>query len=169
QLTVNPRTAHEYLQLSEGNRKITNDASNPNYNRGFETFLSYAQTLCTEALQERCYWEVEWEGQQVYIAMSYIELLRMYCSDTVSFGFNDKSWSLRCNSSQFAFFHDSYKKVISGPLSRRIGIYLDHRARTLSFYSITDTMKLLHRVGTLFTEPLYGGFWVFDDSSVKLC
>ncbi|KAI5610072.1 tripartite motif-containing protein 16-like, partial [Silurus asotus] len=168
QLTVNPRMVHEYLQLSEGNRKITYDASNPNYNRESEIFSTFAEALCREALQERCYWEVEWGGQQVYIAMSYIGVFEIYSCDTAHFGFNDKSWSLRCNSSQFTFFHDSCKKVISGPLSRRIGIYLDHRAGTLSFYSITDTMKLLHRVSTFFTEPLYGGFWVFNDSSVKL-
>ncbi|KAF7687001.1 hypothetical protein HF521_015394 [Silurus meridionalis] len=168
QLTVDTRTSHRDLQLSEGNRNITFDNSKP-YTQKPESFNYYSQTLCREALQKRCYWEVEWGGQQVYIAASYRGVERKGCFTSIGFGFNDKSWSLRCNSSQFTFFHDSYKKVISGPVSRRIGIYLDHRAGTLSFYSITDTMKLLHRVRTYFTEPLYGGFWVFDDSSVKIC
>ncbi|KAI5087852.1 tripartite motif-containing protein 16-like [Silurus meridionalis] len=169
QLTVDTRTSHRDLQLSEGNRNITFDDSKPNNTQKPESFDYYSQTLCREALQKRCYWEVEWGGQQVYIAASYRGVERKGCFTSIGFGFNDKSWSLRCNSSQFTFFHDSYKKVISGPVSRRIGIYLDHRAGTLSFYSITDTMKLLHRVRTYFTEPLYGGFWVFDDSSVKIC
>ena len=52
------------------------------------------------------------------------------------------------------------------PLSTRVGVYLDHRAGTLSLYSVSDTMTLLHRVQTPFTEPLYPGFFV--DRSVKI-
>ncbi|KAJ8278193.1 hypothetical protein GJAV_G00084930 [Gymnothorax javanicus] len=50
-----------------------------------------------------------------------------------------------------------------------IGVYLDHRAGTLSFYSVSDTMTLLHRVQTTFTQPLCPGFGPHAGSSVKLC
>ncbi len=50
----------------------------------------------------------------------------------------------------------------------RIGVFVDHSAGTLSFYSISDTMSLIHTVQTTFTQPLYPGFRVFD-GSVKLC
>ncbi|XP_058240372.1 E3 ubiquitin-protein ligase TRIM65-like isoform X1 [Hemibagrus wyckioides] len=169
QLTVDPRSAYKALQLSEGNRKITFDDTKPNNNRGPEVFNYFAQALCREALQERCYWEVEWGGQRVYIAVAYGDVERHGCCSEVNFGQNIKSWSLCCNSSQFEFFHNSRKTVISGPVSTRVGIYLDYRAGSLSFYSITNTMTLLHRVCTSFTKPLYAGFWVFDYSSVKLC
>ncbi|KAJ8277131.1 hypothetical protein GJAV_G00071800 [Gymnothorax javanicus] len=54
--------------------------------------------------------------------------------------------------------------------TERIGVYLDHRAGTLSFYSITSVMTLLHRVQTTFTQPLYPGFgFCHVGSSVKLC
>ncbi|KAF4071259.1 hypothetical protein AMELA_G00271180, partial [Ameiurus melas] len=168
-LTVDPRTAHRDLHLSEGDRKITFDEANTHNHTEPERFNYYAQALCREALQERCYWEVEWGGQQVYIAASYRGVDRIGCCSNLGFGHNDKSWSLCCNSSQFSFFHNACKTVISGPLSTRIGIYLDHGAGSLSFYSITDTMTLLLRVCTTFTEPLHAGFWVFDGSSVKLC
>ncbi|PWA23285.1 hypothetical protein CCH79_00021028, partial [Gambusia affinis] len=46
---------------------------------------------------------------------------------------------------------------ISGPVSSRVGVYLDHRAGILSFYSVSETMTLLHRVQTRFTEPLLAG------------
>ncbi|KAI3374555.1 hypothetical protein L3Q82_021129 [Scortum barcoo] len=36
-----------------------------------------------------------------------------------------------------------------------------HRAGILSFYSISETMTLLHRVQTTFTQPLYAGLWFF--------
>ncbi|KAL1005106.1 hypothetical protein UPYG_G00054580 [Umbra pygmaea] len=50
----------------------------------------------------------------------------------------------------------------------RVGVYLDHRAGTLSFYSVSDTMTLLHRVQTTFTQPLYPGFYVYDGTSVEI-
>ncbi|KAL0978831.1 hypothetical protein UPYG_G00176270 [Umbra pygmaea] len=49
-----------------------------------------------------------------------------------------------------------------------VGVYLDHRAGTLSFYSVSDTMTLIHRVQTIFTQPLYPGFNVFSGRSVKI-
>ncbi|XP_067248557.1 tripartite motif-containing protein 16-like isoform X2 [Chanodichthys erythropterus] len=57
------------------------------------------------------------------------------------------------------------------PSSRRIGVYVDHSAGTLSFYSVSgDTMILIHTVQTTFTQPLYPGFGVYNvGSSVKLC
>nr|XP_055059012.1 tripartite motif-containing protein 16-like [Misgurnus anguillicaudatus] len=51
----------------------------------------------------------------------------------------------------------------------RIGVFVDHSAGTLSFYSISDTMTLIHRFQTTFTQPLYPGFTVFKGSTVKLC
>ncbi|XDV31352.1 hypothetical protein PO909_034058 [Leuciscus waleckii] len=52
--------------------------------------------------------------------------------------------------------------------SRR-GVCVDHSAGTLSFYSVSDTMSLIHTVQTTFTQPLYPGFMVYYGSSVKLC
>ncbi|XP_067248771.1 tripartite motif-containing protein 16-like [Chanodichthys erythropterus] len=53
---------------------------------------------------------------------------------------------------------------------RRIGVYVDHSAGPLSFYSVSgDTMILIHTVQTTFTQPLYPGFGVYKGSSVKLC
>ncbi len=53
---------------------------------------------------------------------------------------------------------------------RRIGVYVDHSAGTLSFYSVSDTMSLIHTVQTTFTQPLYPGFnIIYLGSSVKLC
>ncbi len=54
---------------------------------------------------------------------------------------------------------------------RRIGVFVDHGAGTLSFYSVSDTMSLIHTVQTTFTQTLYPGFrfWSGSGSSVKLC
>ncbi|PWA29214.1 hypothetical protein CCH79_00006300 [Gambusia affinis] len=45
----------------------------------------------------------------------------------------------------------------SFPLEAIVGVYLDHRAGILSFYSVSESMTLLHRVQTRFTEPLLAG------------
>ncbi|KAK9960346.1 hypothetical protein ABG768_008207 [Culter alburnus] len=51
----------------------------------------------------------------------------------------------------------------------RVGVYVDHSAGTLSFYSVSgDTMILIHTVQTTFTQPLYPGITVLSGSSVKL-
>ncbi|KAI2645321.1 Tripartite motif-containing protein 16 [Labeo rohita] len=41
-------------------------------------------------------------------------------------------------------------------------------AGTLSFYNISDTMTLIHRVQTTFTQPLFPGFLLSFGSTVKL-
>ncbi|KAI2665778.1 Stonustoxin subunit alpha [Labeo rohita] len=52
---------------------------------------------------------------------------------------------------------------------RRIGVYVDVSAGTLSFYSVSDTMSLIHTEQITFTQTLYPGFSVYPGSSVKLC
>ncbi|XP_052404119.1 tripartite motif-containing protein 16-like isoform X2 [Carassius gibelio] len=67
----------------------------------------------------------------------------------------------------------SYKSISrkgGESIIRRIGVFVDHRAGTLSFYSVSDTMSLIHTVQTTFTQTLYPGFMVYNlGSSVKLC
>uniref|UniRef100_A0A3B3QES2 B30.2/SPRY domain-containing protein n=1 Tax=Paramormyrops kingsleyae TaxID=1676925 RepID=A0A3B3QES2_9TELE len=87
--------------------------------------------------------------------------------DDSVFGCNDKSWRLYCYPSSYSFQHNNVKIAVSGPPSPRIGVYLDHGAGTLSFYSVSDTVTLLHRVQTTFTEPLYPGFALWR-SAAKL-
>ncbi|KAJ8245745.1 hypothetical protein COCON_G00235230, partial [Conger conger] len=67
-------------------------------------------------------------------------------------GGNNKSWRLDCSPSSYSFWHNNKDTKIPVPEFSRIGVYLDHRAGTLSFYSVSDTMTLLHRVQTTFTQ-----------------
>ncbi|CAI5674633.1 unnamed protein product [Oreochromis niloticus] len=53
---------------------------------------------------------------------------------------------------------------------KRIGVYLDHSAGVLSFYWISKTMTLLHKVQTTFIQLLYAGLSVYGcGNSLKLC
>ncbi|XP_064190373.1 tripartite motif-containing protein 16-like isoform X13 [Anguilla rostrata] len=170
QLTLDPNTAHQCLRLSEGNRQVTRVVEILPYPDHPERFVYLAQVLCREGLSGCCYWEAEWSGVEVYIAMSYKEISRKGVSKDCALGGNNQSWSLCRSSSCYSFWHNAESTEIPGPPSSRIGVYLDHRAGTLSFYSVSDTMILLHRVQTTFTQPLYPGFFVYGArTSVKLC
>ncbi|XP_029546510.1 tripartite motif-containing protein 16-like isoform X2 [Salmo trutta] len=173
QLTLDPNTANNWLCLSEGNRKVTwspwSNKAQP-YPDHPDRFSSYEQVLCREGLSGTCYWEVEWSAFKAYIAISYKGIGRIGRGDECWFGGNDQSWSLVCCSILGCYFYHNNKRTATRvPRSSRIvGVYLDHRAGTLSFYSVSDTMTLLHRVQTTFNQPLYPGFWIYAGSSVKI-
>ncbi|XP_061080676.1 tripartite motif-containing protein 16-like isoform X1 [Conger conger] len=171
QLTLDPNTAHRKLCLSEKNRAVTHVEDIQSYPDHPERFECKAQVLCKESLSGRCYLEAEWSGgTEVSVALSYKEISRKGKGNDCRLGCNNKSWRLRSSPSSYCVWHNNVSTEIPvPPSSSRIGVYLDHRAGTLSFYRVSDTMTLLHRVQTTFTQPLHPGFWVNFGSSVKLC
>ncbi|XP_056336195.1 finTRIM family, member 16 [Danio aesculapii] len=171
QFTLDANTMHTCLSLSGDNRIITETDSDQQYPDHPDRFDSLLQVLCRESVCGRCYWEVEWSGRGVGISVSYKTISRKGRGDECAFGYNDQSWSLYCFPSsycKYSFCHnytETELPVVS--ISSRIGVHVDHSAGTLSFYSVSDTMSLIHRVHTTFTQPLYPGFRVYG--SVKLC
>ncbi|XP_030633362.1 tripartite motif-containing protein 16-like protein [Chanos chanos] len=170
-LTLDPNTAHKHLCLSEGNREVTCSNTIQSYPDHPERFDGWGQVLGGQGLSALCYWEAEWSGGDgVDIAVSYESIRRKGVGNECRFGRSDQSWSLYCSPSSSSFWHNNEETKLSiVPNSSRIGVYMDHSAGTLSFYSISDTMTLLHRVHTAFTQPLYPGFTVWPGSTVKLC
>ncbi|XP_071004907.1 tripartite motif-containing protein 16-like isoform X2 [Oncorhynchus clarkii lewisi] len=160
QLTLDPNTAHTHLSLSEGNRKVTCTRQVQPYPDHPDRFTNYRQVLCREGLSGRCYWEVEW-SVDVDTAVSYKDISRTERGNDGGFGHNNKSWRLVCYRGDYCFRHNDVETKVSGPQSSRVGVYLDHKAGTLSFYSVSDPMTLLHRVQTTFTQPLYPGFRIY--------
>ncbi|XP_067464708.1 E3 ubiquitin/ISG15 ligase TRIM25-like [Thunnus thynnus] len=170
-ITLDPNTAHACLTLCESNKKATLMAVEQLYSSHPDRFLERWQVLSREGLTGRCYWEVEWSGM-VVIAVTYKDISRTGTRDKCGFGFNEKSWALKCYSRGLTQFrHNKILTPISGPLSSRVGVYLDHSAGILTFYSVSETMTLLHRVQTTFTQPLYPGFWLPDSAggTAELC
>ncbi|KAK7153570.1 hypothetical protein R3I94_007070 [Phoxinus phoxinus] len=187
-LTLDLNTVNKLLRLSERNRVIIvtfpKFQSYPDHPDRFDV---YPQVLCRESVCGRCYWEIEWSGS-VYISVSYKSISRKGSGNECLFGYNDQSWSLICSSSSYSFRHNNIETELPvEPISRRTGVCVDHSrigvcvdhsrtgvcvdhsAGTLSFYSIYDTMSLIHTVQTTFTQPLYPGFRLYNGSSVKLC
>ncbi|XP_056277335.1 tripartite motif-containing protein 16-like isoform X2 [Pseudoliparis swirei] len=157
-ITLDPNTANTHLLLSDVNRKATLMREDQSYSRHSDRFNRWCQVLSRESLTGRCYWEVEWRGEGVNVAVSYKNISRKERGDECLFGCNNTSWVLDCKNKMFTFCHNKVQTPVSGPRSSRLGVYLDHRAGILSFYSVSDTMTLLHRVQTTFTQPLYAGF-----------
>ncbi|XP_014896401.1 tripartite motif-containing protein 16-like [Poecilia latipinna] len=160
-INLDPSTAHSYLLLSDDDRRATLTKQKQSYMDHPDRFSSWIQVLSKESLTGCCYWEVEWGGRGIEVAVSYPTISRAGNSYECAFGFNDNSWALRCDSSSYIFRNNKFETKIPGPVSSRIGVYLDHRAGILSFYSVSGTMTLIHRVQTRFTQPLYVGIGFF--------
>ncbi|KAM4600184.1 tripartite motif-containing protein 16, partial [Fundulus diaphanus] len=166
EITLDPNTAHGYLLLSRANRKVTLMNQPQSYSRHPDRFTDWYQILSRESLTGRHYWEVEWR-EFVRVAVTYKNISRAGGGGQCGFGYNDKSWALDCYQKAYNFWHNDMWTSVSGPVSSRVGVYLDHRAGILSFYSVSETMTLLHRVQTTFTQPLHAGLEVLG--SAEFC
>ncbi|ROL51229.1 Tripartite motif-containing protein 16 [Anabarilius grahami] len=173
QLSLDLNTPHKRLRLSEGNRVIKSTPRDQSYPDHPDRFDYYHQVLCRESVSDRrCYWEIEWKGKNLSISVSYKSISRKGKGKECWFGSNDQSWSLICFPTRYSFRHNNIQTElpVKPIISSRIGVYVDHSAGTLSFYSVSgDTMILIHTVQTTFTQPLYPGFRLYRGASVKLC
>ncbi|XP_051257926.1 tripartite motif-containing protein 16 isoform X4 [Dicentrarchus labrax] len=169
QITLDPNTARKFLVLSEGNRKITYNDKNTPYSPHPDRFIGVSQVLSKDGLTGRCYWEVEM-SKYAGVAVAYKSIRRSGDLNSYVFGYNENSWILHRRTG-YLFRHDNHSASISGPKYSRIGVYLDHSAGILSFYSVSETMTLLHRVQTTFTQPLYAGLYLSgpNGDTVELC
>ncbi|XP_073689390.1 NACHT, LRR and PYD domains-containing protein 12-like [Garra rufa] len=178
-LTLDLNTVNKLLRLSENNRVITVTDTVHHYPDHPDRFDRVPQVLCRESVCGRCYWEIEWSGRYVDISVSYKSISRKGRGDECVFGCNDQSWSLICSSSSYSFRHNNIltNLPVEPIIIRRtgvrdvyrVGVYVDHGAGSLSFYSVSDTMSLIHTEHTTFTQTLYPGFRVGYGSSVSLC
>ncbi|XP_030608073.1 tripartite motif-containing protein 16-like [Archocentrus centrarchus] len=153
EITLDPNTANTYVLLSEENRRATFMTVGQCYPNHLDRCIARGQVLSREGLTGRCYWEVENAAGGVSVVVAYKD------KNTVkkNFGENNKSWALGFYKHHYVFRHNNITTPVSGPRSSRVGVYLDHRAGILSFYSVSETMTLLHRVQTTFTQLLYAG------------
>uniref|UniRef100_A0A3B1IJ89 B30.2/SPRY domain-containing protein n=1 Tax=Astyanax mexicanus TaxID=7994 RepID=A0A3B1IJ89_ASTMX len=165
--TLDPNTAHHYLSLSEENKR----------------FDGYYQVLSRERVTGRCYWEAEWSGGGgAAVALSYKTISRKGNTLDCEFGRNKNSWRLYCSDNEYSVYHNNIRTDLLPPPSgsRRVGVYVDCPAGTLSFYSVSSdththshtpshTLTHLHTFYTTFTQPLYAGYRVYFGSSVRLC
>ncbi|KAM9391304.1 uncharacterized protein ACWYII_033913 isoform 3-T11 [Salvelinus alpinus] len=183
-LTLDQNTAHRNLSLSEGNRRVEWDEEQQPYPDHIDRFELIHQVLCREGLTRRCYWEVECIGRAA-IGVTYKGISRKGRSPACGLGVNDKSWCLDYSVDRYTARHNREVTHIPAlPVNPpqpqrglssccphpRVGVFLDWQAGTLSFYMVySDTMTHVYTFQTIFTEPLYPGFGVWNEgSSVSL-
>lgn len=58
---------------------------------------------------------------------------------------------------------------MTAPTSPRIGVLLEHQKEALSFYSVSDTVVLLHTFNVQLSQPLYPAFRLDLDSTLLIC
>ncbi|XP_073690656.1 tripartite motif-containing protein 16-like [Garra rufa] len=170
QFTLDPNTTNKNLSLSDRNRTITSTHTDQPYPAHPDRFDSVVQVLCRESISGRCYWEVDCiQNEHFGLSVSYKTINRKGRGSESKFGHNNQSWILLCSPPKYIFLHNNIKtKLIVTSSSSRIGVYVDHGAGILSFYSVSDKMTLIHKVHTTFTQPLYPGFSLSSNSTVKL-
>ncbi|XP_072548658.1 NACHT, LRR and PYD domains-containing protein 3-like [Salminus brasiliensis] len=180
-LTLDPNTAHTRLSLSEGNRKVVCGEKLQSYPDHPERFDVYLQVMSRESLTGRCYWEAEWSGKWgADVALTYKTISRKGRRLDCEFRLTEESWSLICSNKGYSVHHNNNRTDLPPPPSscRRVGVYVDCSAGTLSFYSVSSdtptlthshTLTHLHTLNTTFTQPLYAGIRIYTGSSVSLC
>ncbi|KAM3591300.1 uncharacterized protein V6R79_026322 [Siganus canaliculatus] len=174
--TIDTNAINQKLKLSEDKRTVTRVEDDQAYPDHADRFAS-PQLLCSDALSDRCYWEVEWKGR-VSVTVSYKGICRRTEGNDSIFGKNPKSWSLVCCDDGYYVCHNSRESYISPTSSSsesgRVAVYVNFKAGLLSFYRVSsDRLVHLHTFDTAFDEPLYPGFgfwsWSMHGSSVSLC
>ncbi|XP_026006488.1 E3 ubiquitin/ISG15 ligase TRIM25-like [Astatotilapia calliptera] len=164
EITLDPNTAHTYLLLSKGNKRVTLMKQDQFYSDHPDRFTKCWQVLSRESLTGRCYWEVERRGGGVYVAVAYKSINREQSWKKCGFGRNDKSWALNFSKDIYTLWYNNSQTPVSGPRCSRLGVYLDHSAGVLSFYTISENMSHLLRVKTTFSQPVYVGLWLEGDA-----
>ncbi|XP_070783146.1 neoverrucotoxin subunit beta-like [Enoplosus armatus] len=163
ELTLDPNTLHPALTLSEDNKSA--ESGKPKLSpEHAERFESYQQVMCKKALSGRHYWELEWSGL-VRAGVSYRGIMRKTWAVEGSLGHSDKSWVFdHYPKSGYHYIYKGNTVAVSVPTPgfKKLGIYLDWPAGTLSFYMVYSTyrVKHLHTVHNQFNEAVYAAFLI---------
>uniref|UniRef100_A0A7N6AEQ9 B30.2/SPRY domain-containing protein n=1 Tax=Anabas testudineus TaxID=64144 RepID=A0A7N6AEQ9_ANATE len=164
-LTMDTNTVNYDLTLSDGNKKATR-GTRQSYPDHPKRFRDCPQVLCNESLTGRHYWEVEWEdgyNEDVAVGVAYKEIRRTDYSSQL--GSTNISWCFGLNTiitKLFVGHNDKWENFPFPPTGcKRVGVYLDWPAGTLSFYQVSsNTLSHLYTYHTTFTQPVYPGCFI---------
>ncbi|XP_028310940.1 tripartite motif-containing protein 16-like [Gouania willdenowi] len=167
-LTFDPVTTHNFLRLMEGNRKLTNTSPwQHSYPEHPDRFEYWRQAMSSESLYlGRHYIEAELSGEGAHVGVTYKSIPRKEEHSTSCITGSAFSWCIGRNSRGFSVFHAGAETVLEVEEISRIGLYLNFDQGCVSFYSVSDDMRLLHSYTTDFTEPLYVTVWLSKKDNV---
>ncbi|KAK7945274.1 hypothetical protein WMY93_001002 [Mugilogobius chulae] len=174
EFSLDPNTAHKNLELSEDKRTVICEWEEQQYPRHRDRFTDCTQVLSCTGLRGRCYWEVDWRGRDIDLAVSYRRIRRRGDTKSCVFGSNRESWSLWIEHGRYYFSHNNRQTDLSSSFcgrSGRVSVFLDSEAGSLSFYDVGSDGKLshIHTSSCSFTEPLFPGFrLLYEGDSVSV-
>ncbi|XP_053179677.1 stonustoxin subunit beta-like [Scomber japonicus] len=167
-LSLNPKTAYNYLLLSDDNKKVTRGEwqQYPDHPARFDYCY---QVLCKQGLTGRHYWEVEWSdgyNEDKAIGVAYKHIPRKLNKGSY-LGYNAQSWVFCVKSTELftGYNYDWQYPSLPSTGLKRVGVYLDWRAGTLSFYNVSSN-KLSHifTFNAQFTRPVYPGCYIYSNT-----
>ncbi|XP_062282181.1 stonustoxin subunit beta-like [Scomber scombrus] len=167
-LSLNPKTASNYLILSDDNKKVTRGAWQE-YPGDQARFDYCSQVLCKQGLTGRCYWEVELSDgydEDKGIGVAYKQIPRKW-GEKSYFGSNDQSWGFCVKKTDLFTRYNHNLEYPSFPPTglKRVGVYLDWPAGTLSFYNVSSNkLSHMYTFNAQFTQPVYPGCYIYSNT-----
>ncbi|XP_062397799.1 E3 ubiquitin/ISG15 ligase TRIM25-like isoform X2 [Sardina pilchardus] len=173
-LTLDPRTAHKRIDLTDDFTKASLAEEPRQYPDGPERFAVCSQVLCSQGfLQGRHYWEVKINrtkssGLGLGLGLAYGSMDRRGPSSRL--GLNSASWCMEFFNDKVATWHDGVETVLGGPGPSRVGVLLDCDDGSATFYAVADRAFPLYTFVFPLWEAVYPAFWIFSaGSSISLC
>ncbi|XP_028255671.1 E3 ubiquitin/ISG15 ligase TRIM25-like isoform X2 [Parambassis ranga] len=169
-LTLDPRTAHKRISLSEGFTKASVSDEHANYPDCPQRFTVCSQVLTTKGFSRgRHYWEVRMSSNNfIGIGLAYGSIDRKGPASRL--GRNAQSWCIEWFNVKLSAWHNSSEKVLVNPNPKRVGVLLDCEEGMATFYNVADRAYPFHSFVFPFAEAVYPAFWIFSSgSSISLC
>ncbi|XP_026216093.1 E3 ubiquitin/ISG15 ligase TRIM25 isoform X2 [Anabas testudineus] len=169
-LTLDPRTAHKRITLSEGFTKASVSDEHTNYPDCPQRFSVCSQVLTSKGFSRgRHYWEVRLSSNNfIGVGLAYNSIDRK--GPTSRLGRNTQSWCVEWFNVKLSAWHNSSETVLVNPNPKRVGVLVDCEEGMATFYNVADRAYPFHCFVFPFTEAVYPAFWIFSSgSSVSLC
>ncbi|XP_029102761.1 E3 ubiquitin/ISG15 ligase TRIM25 isoform X2 [Scleropages formosus] len=169
-LTLDTKTAHKRIALSENFTKATVSDAPASYPDGPARFSVCSQVLCTKGFScGRHYWEVKMSSNNFCgLGLAYNSIDRKGPASRL--GRNRQSWCIEWFNVKLSAWHDSRETELENPNPSRVGILLDCEEGTVTFFKISERAYPFHTFICSFTEAVYPAFWIFScSSSITLC
>uniref|UniRef100_A0A8C4TEH4 Butyrophilin subfamily 1 member A1-like n=1 Tax=Erpetoichthys calabaricus TaxID=27687 RepID=A0A8C4TEH4_ERPCA len=165
-LTLDPETAHPYLQISEDRKQVKRGDKRQDLLDGPQRFDAWACILSTQGFNSgRHYWEVDVGNNIDWIlgVMKETALRKGTIDMTPSQGY----WTLKQYEDQFTALDSIRTSLTLSIRPTAIGMYLDYEEGQFSIYNV-DSRNLIYTFTENFREKVYPVFRTYDTCNLKL-
>ncbi|KAJ0033406.1 hypothetical protein NQD34_000513 [Periophthalmus magnuspinnatus] len=169
-LTLDPKTAHKRILLTDNFTRAVVSDEHINYPDCPERFAVCSQILASKGFSAgRHYWEIKMTSNNfIGIGLAYGSIDRKGPNSRL--GRNKQSWCVEWFNVKLSAWHNSSESVLANPNPKRVGVLLDYEGGTATFYTVADRAYPFHTFVFPFAKPVYPAFWIFSSgSSVSLC